>query len=162
MNSKDSEASHRISHGISEENGDLMTAMLNITDVSVNLKESERYPAIFVDKTSAEVSKGSSGFKMPPSSCGLPKIVGSDESLKQSGTHREKVQSGIPELIKNAIAQTIKATESHRTESQMMTEDPDAQTEEEETSYFDNRSEISELEVLKNSDSLMNKYGALY
>ena len=44
----------------------------------------------------------------------------------------------------------------------MLTEDPDAETEEEETSYFDNRSEISELEVLKNSDSLMNKYGALY
>jgi hypothetical protein len=45
-----------------------------------------------------------------------------------------------------------------------MDESCDAKTEGDgdESSYYDKSSEISDLEVLKNSEALLSKYGALY
>ena len=76
---------------------------------------------------------------------------------------------GIPDLIKNAIAQTIKATESpmpiQYDNKHILIDDSDTKTEKsigDESSYYDKSSDISDLEILKNSEALLSKYGALY
>ena len=63
-------------------------------------------------------------------------------------------------MIKHAIAETIKATESPN--PNQIAESCDIKTDGDESSFYDKGSEISDLEILKNSEALLSKYGALY
>lgn len=89
------------------------------------------------------------------------KQKGLDHAIKEPlSALPKKSGGGIPDMIKNAIAETIKATESPVPKH--MLEDCDSKTEDGESSYYDKSSDISDLEILKNSEALLSKYGALY
>ena len=110
---------------------------------------------------------------------GLQKLNAAGQSKNANFTPglRKKADDDetIPQFIYKTIAETIEAAESAglpaklnghsallAAESQPNVEPTDRSAEEDETSYYDKTSEISDVEVLKNTEALMNKYGALY
>lgn len=168
-------------------NNELMAAMMNIDDISVNLLEQKLYQGSLSSTTyptTLQAPLNKSKSSTPNNS--TYKILGSLQKLNPTGQSknanftpglRKKADhdEAIPQFIYRTIAETIEAAESAgppaklngsgallATESQPNVEATDQSAEEDETSYYDKTSEISDVEVLKNTEALMNKYGALY
>ena len=67
-------------------------------------------------------------------------------------TFTKKTGVAIPDLIKHAIAETIKATESPNLNIHILNEKSEC----DESSYCDKSSDISDLEILNNSEALLS------